>query len=391
MHPGSAVLAIAVLAVLAALLERLSRSVRIPDIVLFLLLGMVARPLLWQMLGIGPTSTPVRILLLLGAAVLVFEGGRSVDRAAVSEVYVGAALLATLGVLLSFLVVALAAHLAFSLPWGTAALAGAILAGTDPASVAPLLSEVQIIPRLKDLLLMESAANDATSAALAFSLQGAATAPIGFALRLLWQLMAGALSGALVGLGLHRVPSRGRGVRWRDTLLLPAALVAYGLASVAQASGFMASFIAGLGGTQHSGRAVQRIVRGVRAAVFIILGASLDPRLLISLMVPSLIVTLSLLLIGRPLTVLTLLLDRPRHWSFREIAFAAWVRETGVLPAALAGALAAGHVTGASDITAIVFMTVLTTLVVQAGTARRLALWLGILQPDEPQDLEFDS
>ncbi|EQD32933.1 Cation/H+ exchanger, partial [mine drainage metagenome] len=159
------------------LCERLARSLRIPDIVLFLLLGMIARPVLWQMLGIAPSSLAIRVGLLLGAAILVFEGGHAVDRSALAEVYVGATLLATLGVFLSFAVVAVSAHLAFGLSWPVAALCGAILAATDPASVAPLLEDVRVVARLQDLLLLESAANDATSAALAVSLQGGIAAP----------------------------------------------------------------------------------------------------------------------------------------------------------------------------------------------------------------------
>lgn len=367
------------------LCERIARSLRIPDIVLFLLLGMIARPFVWQMLGLPPTSPAVRLGLLLGAAVLVFEGGRSVEHAALREVYAGGALLATIGVFVSFIVVAAASRLAFPMPWATALAAGAILAGTDPASVGPLLTEVRVVARLKDLLLLESAANDATSAALTASLLGGLGAPAAFALRLVWQLLAGTLFGGIVGLVLRRVPESGRR---RALLSAPAALATYGMASLAQASGFMATFVAGASGGARPGAGdpTLRLARVVRAAVFIALGATLNLGLLGQSLQPSLLVALALLLVARPLSVLTLLLDRPRRWTLREIAFAAWVRETGVLPAALAAAYTASGAPGARDVTALVFMTVLLTLVVQAGTARRAAALLGLLRPDPPPD-----
>lgn len=384
-----AALAVAVLAILAAVCERISRSSRIPDIVLFLLLGIFARPVMWQMLGVGPSSDPIRLLLLLGAAVLVFEGGRAVDRTALREVYVGGAILATLGVLLSFIVVAAAVRLIFGIPWSTALLAGAILAATDPASVAPVLQEVRLVPRLKDLLLLESAANDATSAALAVTLHGGIREALAFTLQLIRQVGLGMFAGGLVGLGLRQVGKFRRGAHWRSTLSAPAALFSYGLAGLASASGFMASFTAGVvGGTSaQAADPAARFARAVRAAVFIVLGASLNPALLLRLLWPTLGVVLALLVIGRPLTVLTLLLDRPRRWSWREIAFAAWVRETGVVPAALAAALTAAGGAGSEVITALVFMTVLLTIVLQAATTRRVAALLGVLRPEAQESV----
>lgn len=385
MHLVAAVSALAALATLGTLSERIARSLRIPDIVPFLLLGMIARPFIWQMLGLSPTSFAVRTGLLLGAAVLVFEGGRSVEHAALKEVYAGGALLATVGVLVSFVVVAVASRVAFPLPWATALTAGAILAGTDPASVGPLLTEVRVVARLKDLLLLESAANDATSAALTASLLGGLGAPVAFALRLVWQLLAGTLIGGAAGFLLARAPKRGG---LRALLSAPAALATYAVASFAQASGFMATFVAGAAGGARPGTGDPTLwlARVVRAAVFITLGATLNLRLLGQSLQPSLLVTLALLLVARPLSVLILLLDRPRRWTLKEIAFAAWVRETGVLPAALAAAYTASGAPGARAVTALVFMTVLLTLVVQAATARRAAALLGLLRPDLPPD-----
>ena len=66
------------------------------------------------------------------------------------------------------------------------------------------------------------------------------------------------------------------------------------------------------------------------------------------------------------------------RWSWRELLLMFWVRETGVIPAALSGMIVAQGVKGASQLSSVVFMAIVFTIVVQAGTtawwARRLGL-----------------
>jgi len=51
------------------------------------------------------------------------------------------------------------------------------------------------------------------------------------------------------------------------------------------------------------------------------------------------------MLIARPITVILCALpDRRAKWSFKEMLFMSWTRETGVIPAALAGLLMGKHV-----------------------------------------------
>ena len=90
------------------------------------------------------------------------------------------------------------------------------------------------------------------------------------------------------------------------------------------------------------------------------------------------------LLVARPLTVLVCLLpDRRGQWTREELVFLSWCRETGVVPAAVAGVLLARDVEGAEIVAAMVALAVVTTLLVQATTAGALARRLGLVELPE--------
>jgi cell volume regulation protein A len=60
-----------------------------------------------------------------------------------------------------------------------------------------------------------------------------------------------------------------------------------------------------------------------------------------------------------------------------------WTRETGVIPAALAGLLLGIKAPGAQTIASVTFIAILMTILIQAPTTRWLGRRLGLLQTAE--------
>jgi cell volume regulation protein A len=58
-----------------------------------------------------------------------------------------------------------------------------------------------------------------------------------------------------------------------------------------------------------------------------------------------------------------------------------WVRETGIIPVALAGVLTGTKAPGADVISSVTFIAVLMTILIQATTTKWLARKLGLLVP----------
>jgi cell volume regulation protein A len=88
-----------------------------------------------------------------------------------------------------------------------------------------------------------------------------------------------------------------------------------------------------------------------------------------------------LMLVARPVTVFFCALpDRRARWSLNEMLFMCWTRETGVIPAALAGLLLGMKAPGAQMIAALTFIAILMTILIQAPTTRWLGRKLGLLE-----------
>jgi len=93
------------------------------------------------------------------------------------------------------------------------------------------------------------------------------------------------------------------------------------------------------------------------------------------------IVVALLMLVARPVTVfLCCLPDRRARWSLNEMLFMCWTRETGVIPAALAGLLVGLKAPGAQTIMSVTFIAILMTILIQAPTTKWLGKSLGLLQ-----------
>src|SRR5262249_57157181 len=76
----------------------------------------------------------------------------------------------------------------------------------------------------------------------------------------------------------------------------------------------------------------------MRLFICVLLGAQVDFGLMNQYLIGGVLVVVVFMLVARPLTVfLCALPDRRARWSRNEMLFMCWTRETGVIPAALAG------------------------------------------------------
>jgi cell volume regulation protein A len=119
----------------------------------------------------------------------------------------------------------------------------------------------------------------------------------------------------------------------------------------------------------------------MRLFIFILLGAQVDFSLMNQYLVGGIAVIAILMLVARPITVfLCALPDRRAQWSFNEMLFMCWTRETGVIPAALAGLLLGMNAPGAQMIASVTFIAILMTILIQAPTTKWLGRRLGLLE-----------
>jgi cell volume regulation protein A len=176
---------------------------------------------------------------------------------------------------------------------------------------------------------------------------------------------------------------------------LVAVIGAYFAADGLQASGFMAVFVFGivLGNKESFGfpmregevQALDDFVMTtafiMRLFIFILLGAQVDFALMGQYWLGGVIVVTIFMLVARPVTVfLCAWPDRRARWSFAEMLFMCWTRETGVIPAALAGLLLGMKAPGAQMIASVTFIAILMTILIQAPTTEWLGRRLGLME-----------
>lgn len=381
----------------------LASKFKVPDVVVFLLIGIGLGPEMAGMINVKADSTFNQLILIFGSCYILFDGGAGLRLKVLREVWITIVVIATIGVVITVVITGFAAYQILGIPLMTAMLFGAVIASTDPATLVPVFKQVRIRDRVAQTVMSESAFNDAMGAIVTFTLLGIIMGTGGeFSLgKASFDLVSNALIGVVVGgvLGytaafLIAHEKFSFLLEYAPLVTLMAVVGAYMSAENFHASGFMAVFVFGivLGnkdvfgfkmGDQETEKLEDFILTTsliMRMFIFILLGSQVNFAMMGKYLWSGIALVAVLMLIARPVTVFCCALpDRRTKWSLNEMLFMCWTRETGVIPGALAGILVGMKVPGAEIIASITFITILMTIIIQATTTRWLAGKLGLL------------
>jgi len=381
----------------------MAQKIKIPDVALFLLVGILIGPEVLGLIDIRADSALNQVILLFGASYILFDGGASLRISVLKQVWITILVIATLGVVITAAVTGLAAWLVLGGPFIVALLLGATLASTDPATLVPIFRQVKIRDRVAQAVMTESAFNDAMGAIVTFGVLAVATGSGEFSfgaslVELLKQSLIGIAAGAGLGLLAALLIAHERWAflaEYAPVVTLVAVIGAYFAADGLQASGFMAVFVFGIvlgnkddfgfkmqpGEEQKLDEYVATTAFIMRLFIFMLLGAQVDFALIAQYAWSGVAIVAVLMLVARPITVFACASpDRRARWSFAEMLFMCWTRETGVIPAALAGLLLGMKAPGAEMIASVTFIAILMTILIQAPTTQWLARRLGLLE-----------
>jgi cell volume regulation protein A len=380
----------------------LAKRVRVPDVAVFLLVGMMLGPGMLGLIDIKADSSINQLILIFGSSYILFDGGASIRLKVLKEVWITVTVISTVGVLITAAITGAAAYYILGVPLIVALLLGATLSSTDPATLVPVFRQVKIKDRVAQTVMTESAFNDAMGAIVTFTVLGVAMGTSEFSagdalFDLLKQSLLGiALGGALGYLASILIAHERYGFlsEYAPVVTLMAVISAYMAADGLHSSGFMAVFVFGimLGNRETFGfrRApeeekfledfIMTTALIMRMFIFILLGAQVDFGLMNQYLLAGAAVVAIFMLVARPVTVFVCAgPDRRAKWSLNELLFMCWTRETGVIPGALAGLLLGMKAPGAEIIASVTFIAILMTILIQATTTKWLAGKLGLL------------
>lgn len=405
-NPDYLILLAALLLIIGVLTTKTSSRLGVPALVLFMLLGMVVGSD-----GIGLISFDnAKVAQLIGIVALViilFEGGLQTKWTTVKPVIKPSLSLATLGVLLTSAIVALAAKLILDVTWLEAFLFGAIVGSTDAAAVFAVLKGQNIRERLGATLEAESGTNDpmAVFLTLAFIQLILADEPNYFILigNFFWQMGVGLLLGFGIGKlaawAINRINLDSSGLY--PVFALAFALLTYSVTAMVNASGLLAVYVAALviGNSDLTYRhSIFRFNEGfawmMQILMFVILGLLVFPGqlLTVEIIISGLLLSFILIVVARPVAVFLSTIGM--KFEFKERLFLSWAGLRGAVPIVLATFPMIAGIAISPMFFNVVFFVVLTSALIQGSTISYLAEKLGLNGPNiatSPHSLELVS
>ena len=102
----------------------LAQKLKMPDVVVFLIIGTLLGPAVAGVIDIKADSALNQLVLIFGSCYILFDGGASLRLKVLKEVWITIVVLATVGVLITAAITGLAAYYLLGVPFIVALLAG---------------------------------------------------------------------------------------------------------------------------------------------------------------------------------------------------------------------------------------------------------------------------
>jgi NhaP-type Na+/H+ or K+/H+ antiporter len=372
-----------------------ARHLRVPGIVLLLLFGALLGPDAANLVRPDTLGGGLDILVGLSVAVILFEGGLSLNISRLRGEARVIRMLITVGAVITAAGAATAARLALDWPWPIAITFGTLVIVTGPTVITPLLRRIRVRKGVSTILEAEGVLIDPIGAILAVvalelalseTFGGAARGLLGIPSRLLLGATVGIIGGSLIAVLLRFRKLVPEGLENVFTLSL--VLVVFQISdSLQHESGIMAAAAAGFV-VGNSGIPIPRELREFKeqltvllvGLLFVLLAADVRLAEVTALGWEGLAVVAALMLVIRPLGVAASTWGSELSW--KERSFIGWLGPRGIVAAAVASVFAqrlttAGYEIGA-EFRALVFLVIAVTVVVQGFTSGPVASLLGV-------------
>jgi len=383
---------IGLLIILSIILSKASTLIGIPTLVVFLIIGMF--------LGSdGPVGIYfanyqlVQNLSIFALIIIMFSSGLDTNIVKTRRIAGRGIIIATLGVLITAIVVGLFIHLLLGLNLMFSLLIGAIISPTDAAAVFSIFEPLKI--RLKNeidsILELESATNDPMAYVLTTSfiymILHPSTSILGMTLVLIQSLIFGAIIGYLSGRLsvklINKINLDYEGLY--PVLLIGIAVTTFAISEIIGGNGFLAVFITSLliGSSTIVSKQVQSnffdgLAWLMQIIMFVILGLVVFPSQLIPTMGLGLLIALGLIFIARPIATFICLIHS--RFNKKEKVFISWVGIKGAVPIVFATYPLVSNVPQANLIFNVVFFITIISVLLQGTTIKVLAKKLNLIE-----------
>jgi cell volume regulation protein A len=361
---------------------------RVPSLLLFLGVGMLAGSDGFGWISFNDYQL-AQVVGIIALALILYEGGLASGWHEIRPVFLPAFALATVGTLITAVIVGFGASLLFDMTVLQGLLLGSIVSSTDGAAIFAVLRGSTLRRRLARTLEGEAGMNDPVAVLLVTGFISWIQQPDYNALDMLLaiaeELVIGGAIGILVGWGavwmLRQVSLASAGLY--PVASLAFAAVAFGGADVLHGSGFLAVYIAGLvigSAATPARRTITTFHDGLawvaQLGMFLVLGVLVFPSDFGGVWLEGILLALVLVFLARPVATFAGTLGM--GFSFNERVALGWAGLRGAVPVVLATFPVIEGIEGAREFFDIVFFAVLVSTLLQGTTFEWLSARLGV-------------
>ncbi|MEA1893815.1 MAG: cation:proton antiporter [Euryarchaeota archaeon] len=383
----AAVLAVGIIA------QMVGRLTQIPSIVFLLAAGILLGPECAGLIDPWIYGDGLNLIITFAVVIIVFDGGINVDLRHIRRVSGSVLALISIGVLISMIGGAVAAHELAGLDWYFSLLFGALVAATGPTVIVPLMNAIRANNRVRSILEVEGIFNDAISIILAALIFEWIVTPYlhpGYGIAMFLMRIA---TGGAVGLagGLLCVVALPRIHTITSELLnittISFVLITYTVAElILNETGIFAVAVAAIcvGASDIPNKQeIQEFKRDLStillSIIFVLLAAMLRFDSIRSIGINGVFVAAALIFIVRPIAVLASTIHSQLRW--KERLFISAIGPKGVVPASMATyfAIELADAEAGSTIMGLVFICIIITVTLTGISARPVARALGVI------------
>ncbi len=382
--------------------------VKLPAILFLLLAGIIMGPLTGWLNPdelFGPLLFP---MVSLAVAVILFEGSLTLHFYEIKGVAKVVRRLVTVGLAVTWVIIAVATHYLIGFGWDLSFLFGALVVVTGPTVVVPMLRTVRLNRTVASILKWEGIVIDplgALFAVLVYDFIISSQAGDGSLAHILTSFASIIGAGVFFGLAAGQFLAVVLRKHWLPeflhnvfTLTLVFGVFAFSNALVEE-SGLLAVTLMGMWLANKKDLPMEEILDFKESlsillisGLFILLAARIDLTQLQQLGWKAVALFLVIQLLARPAKVAVSTIGS--SLSPQERAILAWIAPRGIVAAAVSALFAlrleqAGY-EQAPLLVSLTFMVIIGTVVLQSATARPLARWLGVADP-EPRGVLINS
>ncbi len=383
-----------ILLFVSIIVARASYRFGVPTLLFFLAIGLLAGS--EGLAGIEfDDPAMAKFIGVVSLCFILFSGGLDTNWGSIRPVFWQGFSLSTAGVLLTTVILGLFVWLITDFTIFEGLLLGAIVSSTDAAAVFSVLrsSRMALRSTLRSTLEMESGSNDPMAYVLTITFLTLVTTPAvgagSMILLFVKQMGIGALAGYIFGVASKHAINRIRldFVGLYPVLVIALMFITFSATDSIGGNGFLAIYIAAvyLGNQDliHK-RSIIYVFDGLawlmQIILFLTLGLLVFPSQVLPVMGIGLLISLFLILIARPLSVLISL--APFRMPAGRRLFIGWVGLKGAVPIVFATFPLIAGIDKADMIFNIVFFVSVTSLILQGGLLRYVARLMRVVIPD---------